>query len=786
MFVLGAVLALAPVTAFAQEDTDAPVDGSQEEPNRIVEIRVEGNRRVEAAAIQRALVQDQGSVFDPGKTSEDIRALWRLGYFSDVQLLVQRMPQGGVVYVVRIKERPAVRDVKLSGNDELSKDDFKETLDIKPNSILDVAAIRRNAQKIQEKYVDKGFFLAEVDWKLEELQETNQVDIVYLIREHSKVQVRQIDFIGNASIPGDELKGVMATKEADLLAFISGSGTYREEMFQRDLAMIQAAYYDRGFINVKVDKPLVTISPDKKDIFISIKVEEGEQYRIGKLDFSGDLVEAKEDLRKLMVSTEGELFNRSKLSKDILALTDVFYDQGYAYANINPVTQVDPDKKTIDLIFDAQKGRQVSIERIEVIGNTKTRDKVIRREMRVYEGELFSGTGLRRSQERVNALGFFETVEVTHKPGSSDDRVVVNVEVKEKATGTFQVGLGFSNVENFVFTAQVQQNNFLGWGQSLSASLQLSGLRNYVQISYFDPYFLDTQFILSADAYRVQADYLGFYRNSTGGNINFGRHLMEDVMVNLTYTLEFVDVEPGTDLDDDVSFANRFRSGRTSSLRVSATWDKRDNRLFPSKGHLLFGSVETAPSFLGGNFNFTRYTAYARNYFQLPFGFVFKTNATVGYIDELDPNNPVPISELYFVGGINSVRGYYLRSITPTMRVGSATRPDATVQEFNVGGNKQFILNAELEFPIFEKVGIRGVVFYDAGNAWGVDEQFFQDRQNKLPLGLYHSVGFGFRWFSPIGPLRFEWGIPLNPRADVPGVGKDEPVLFEFTIGNFF
>ncbi len=789
-FVLGAVLALGPVTAFAQllpvEESDAPVDVSAEEPHRILEVRVEGNRRVEAAAIQRALVQEKGGVFDPTKTAEDIKSLWRLGYFSDVQLLVQRMPQGGVAYVVRVKERPAVREVKLSGNDELSKDDFKETLDLKPNSILDVAAIRKNAQKIQEKYVDKGFFLAEVDWKLEELPETNQVDIVYLIREHSKVQVRRIDFLGNGTLSAEELKGVMATKEADLLSFISGSGTYREEMFQRDLAMIQAAYYDRGFINVKVDKPVVTISADKKDIYVSIKVEEGEQYRIGKLDFSGDLLESKESLARLMVSSEGELFNRSKLSKDILALTDVFYDQGYAYANINPVTQVDAEKKTIDLTFDAQKGRQVSIERIEITGNTKTRDKVIRREMRVYEGELFSGTGLRRSQERVNALGFFETVEVTHKPGSSDDSIVVNVDVKEKATGTFQVGLGFSNVENFVFTAQVQQNNFLGWGQALSASVQWSGLRRYFQLSYFDPYFLDTQFILSADAYNVQADYLGFFRNSTGGNINFGRHLMEDVMVNLTYTLEFVDVEPGSDIDEQMSFANRFRSGRTSSVRLSGTWDKRDNRLFPSKGHLLFGSVEFAPSFLGGNFNFTRYTAYARNYFQLPLGMVFKTNATVGYIDELDPNNPVPISELYFVGGINSVRGYFLRSLTPTTRVGRSTRPDAEITEFSIGGNKQFILNAELEFPIFEKVGIRGVVFYDAGNAWGAGERFFQDRQDNLPLGLYHSVGFGFRWFSPIGPLRFEWGIPLNPRADVPGVGRDEPILFEFTIGNFF
>jgi outer membrane protein insertion porin family len=221
-------------------------------------------------------------------------------------------------------------------------------------------------------------------------------------------------------------------------------------------------------------------------------------------------------------------------------------------------------------------------------------------------------------------------------------------------------------------------------------------------------------------------------------------------------------------------------------LRGSLTVDKRDNRLFPSKGYLLFGSVEFAPRELGGTFLFTRYTAYARRYWQLPFGFVFKVNGTIGYVSQLSSVQPLPISELYFVGGINTVRGYFLRSITPTKRVGTASTPEATIRDFPVGGDKQLILNAELEFPIFEKVGIRGVLFYDAGNAWATEERFFEDKEDRVPLGLFHSVGFGFRWFSPIGPLRFEWGIPLNPRTITPQTGPDQPVLFEFTIGNFF
>jgi outer membrane protein insertion porin family len=357
------------------------------------------------------------------------------------------------------------------------------------------------------------------------------------------------------------------------------------------------------------------------------------------------------------------------------------------------------------------------------------------------------------------------------------------VEVKEKATGTFQVGLGFSNVENFIFTAQVSQNNFLGWGQSVSASAQISSLRSLVQLSFFDPYFLDTNFLLSADFFRIDAQYVDFTRRSTGGSVSLGYQLVEDLLVNVGYSQEHVSVEAAPGFGG-VLLANRFLSGVTSSVRLSLTYDKRNNRLFPSKGFIHYGSVEYAPGFLAlgrSPFLFTRYTAYSRLYFPLPLGAVFKTNATIGYIQQLDPNRPLPISEFYYLGGINSVRGYLLRSISPTILAPRSGAPDAPIDQLNVGGNKQLILNLELEFPVFEKAGIRGVVFYDAGNAYAQNERFFQDTSNgQRPLGLYHSVGFGFRWFSPVGPLRFEWGIPLTKRPE------DQPILFEFTIGNFF
>ncbi len=784
------VALVAPATAHAQL-LDGPV---RDDADRIVEIRVEGNRRVEGPAVARALKQKVGDLFDATKTADDLRALWALKYFDDIQLLVQRTFTG-IAYVVRVTEKPAVRSISLSGNDELSKDDFKDVIDIKAFTILDLAAVKRNEKKIQEKYVEKGFFLAEVKGELKPLgTDGTEVELVFVINEHAKVMVKEIVFLGAEKVSPDEIKSVLSTQEGGYLSFLTSQGTYREEMFQRDLQIIQMAYFDRGFINIRVDKPVVSLSADKRFISITIRVEEGETYRVGKLDFSGDLLVGKDVLRLRMSSKETETFNRSLLARDIQAITDIYYDSGYAYANITPVTAVNAEEKTIDLTFDVQKGPQVYIERIDIVGNTKTRDKVIRRQLRVFEGELFSGTGMRRSKEKVTALGFFETVEVTHKPGSDGEHVVVQVEIKEKSTGTFQVGLGFSNVESFIFTAQVQQQNFLGWGQSVSASAQLSGLRSFFQLSYFDPYFFDTNYIFSIDAYRTQLDYFGFIRDAWGGTASLGYYLVQDEMsMSVGYTYENVRVEPGTGANA-ISLAGQFRSGQTSAMRLSWTWDKRNNRLFPSQGFLSFASVETAPFFLNTakadqQYNFNRYTAYQRVYFPLPFGAVFKMNLQFGYVQEHYPNDTsrqLPSSELYFLGGINTIRGYPLRQVAPSQLVGAATQPDAAITSLRVGGNKQVIFNAELEIPILEKVGIRGVLFYDAGNAFDRRANFFEVLPDdplanlNLPLGLLHSVGFGVRWFSPIGPLRFEWGIPLTRR---PG---DQAIQFEFTIGNSF
>ena len=355
-------------------------------------------------------------------------------------------------------------------------------------------------------------------------------------------------------------------------------------------------------------KPTIALSPDRTMLFLSIPIEEGEQYTVGKLDFSGELLGMRPFLPQLLQSTEGELFVRSKVGHDLFAVADFYKDMGYAYVNVNPVTKLDPKARTLGLTFDVQPGRKVFFERIEIQGNAKTRDKVIRRELRIYEGDLYSASAIKISKQRITALGFFETVEISTKKGSSDDRIVAVVEVKEKATGTFQVGAGFSSYENFILTAQISQNNFFGWGQTLSLQVQWSSLRQLGQIQFVEPYFLDTKWTFAFDLYANENLYSTFTRGAIGGSVTWGYELaglswflpglskLEDLRVFLTYTLERVRVTAAV---QDLLLYNRYRSGVTSAARLAVAWDRRDNRLFPTRGFYLSASARPGPALPG-------------------------------------------------------------------------------------------------------------------------------------------------------------------------------------------
>jgi outer membrane protein insertion porin family len=644
--------------------------------------------------------------------------------------------------------------------------------------------------------------MAEVSYELKR-NTPAEVDVWFRIRENAKVEVRRVNFVGNHAISDAELRDVIVTREGSLLSILTSAGTYREDAFQRDLLLIQAHYWDHGYVQVKVGSPLVELSPDKQSMYITISIDEGPQYTLGKVDVTGDLLESKEFFLSRVSVKPGEIFNRSKLSDDLQRLTDFYKDKGYAYVNASPATPINEKARTVDVIFEIQKGDLVHFDRINIRGNTKTRDKVIRRELRIIEGEPYNQSLLDYSKKRVTALGFFEKVDISTKRGSSDDRMDVNVEVSERPTGTFQIGAGFSSVENFIAQAQISQNNLLGRGTSLTLQAQLSSLRQLFLLQYQDIYFLDTNWTFGFNLFKQDRYLFSFVRRSKGASLTWGYLLAEDLRLLLTYTLEDVSVSTsgfstlfsGAAIQPVSvgSIANLLRSGITSSGRALLSYDSRDNRMFPTRGWYNTLSGEVADSYppLFSENVFTRYEGVARYYYPIWGPFVLRMQGQVGLIASRDDKG-VPIFERYFVGGIYDVRGFSPRSLGPVIRALSAQSQDSSLRQFLVGGNMQVIGNAEVEFPIFDKVGIRGVVFTDFGNAFNLEKQYCalapsdvdaskNPCKNPLDLDAYRaSWGFGFRWFSPIGPLRFEWGIPFKT---LPG---EQPIVFEFTIGNFF
>lgn len=582
-------------------------------------IEVDGNRRVETEAIRRNIRQREGELLSLDQVSRDIRAIYALGFFNDVQAdLVER--DGDTVLIYRVTEKPSVLRIVFEGNDEIDDDDIKEVVNLRPFQQLDVNAINANKEKIEELYAEKGYFLTDVTPEIRpEPDNPDEVEVAFVIDEHAKIQVKQVTFLGNNAISSDQLSNIMETRPGGYLSFLTGFGTFKEASFEADLTRIQAFYYDKGYVDVKVSPPQVRLSRDKKYLFVTIGIDEGEQHFIEDVDIQGDaqdFIRPKEELMSKVSLKPDDVFSYGKMREDITALADLYKDDGYAYANISPIPRVDKTTHRVKLVYDIQKGQKVYFGRIEMSGNSKTRDKVLRRELVFSEGELYSSTAIKRSRARVQRLGFFETVDITTRQSKERNVLDVLVTVSERPTGTFQVGAGFSSVENFIATAQISQNNLFGRGQSLSLQATLSSIRTLFSLRFSEPYLFDSFWQFSFDVFDFEFIFNDFTRSSTGGNLTFGYPLTRlkwfeeldertswDIgvlSVNGTYKLEQVSVSAGGRTGGSNARISRlFSGGRTSSVRGSVFWDRRNNRLFPSSGFLQTGSVELADEYTG-------------------------------------------------------------------------------------------------------------------------------------------------------------------------------------------
>jgi outer membrane protein insertion porin family len=778
---------------------------------KIVDIQVEGAHRVSKSDILMTIKTKKGTLFSASKIKEDIHALYDLGLFDDIAV-EKTETEEGLVLTYTVLENPSIKEVKIVGNKKIKQSKIKEVMDVKAGQVLNIPGVRKNVDKIKDLYLEKGYFIAEVDWKLEAL-ENQQVNLIFTIKEHEKVKIRKISFSGNSALKDKDLKKVMQTQQENLFSFIGGAGTFKPDELEQDLMMITAYYYDKGYLSAKVGEPIIEFAADHSTIDITIPITEGPRFKVGSVKVieyndEGNEIEplgGRKTIMGLVKTRPGEWFSRTRVGLDLERLTNHYKNRGYANVNVDPKWKPREDSlknPVVDLSYYIQRGEIATIGRIIIQGNEKTRDKVIRREILIDEGDTYNQALIDRSKARVTALGYFESVDMSTKQGEEPNQIDIVFEVKERPTGTFQIGAGLSSVENFIFTAQITQENFLGRGQSFSLSAQLSQLRQLFNFSFYEPYFFDSNWFFSFGIYSTMWDYWDFRKKAHGGNVSFGYPILRDLRVSLGYGLEYVDVTTSSSLSllgtrtsgifQQLPLANLFNDGWTSSLTLRISYDTRNNRLFPSKGTYNSASIEWASPYLGSQNVFIRYSVISRWYFPLGKGFVLKFNGEWGLVVSPEPEG-VPIHERYLIGGIYDVRGYRPRTIGPRLSLPNTLDPNAAPDPrgVNIGGNMMVLLQAEIEFPIVEMIGIRGVVFFDAGNSFNVEQQYCQfspsgdmakfiDPCNMNPIYLRMSAGFGFRWFSPIGPLRFEWGFPIQRFP------WEESVVFEFTIGNPF
>lgn len=796
-----------------------PSEAESAKGKRIGEVRIVGNRRISKEQIRTWLKWMRvGKPFNPRGMTRDVRELWDQGFFEDIEVDLSQTQDEARLRIL-VKERPSVREVTFTGNKEVDDEDLGEIVsqEVKVGQIINHAAVRRAIQKIRDKYAEDGYFLAEAHYEVQP-RKNNEVIVKFTVKEHEKVTVRRVTFIGNNSVASGELRDLMITGQMGFFSFGSG-GPFRQDAFERDVLVISSHYYDKGFMSVRVAAPRVMLTPDRSGIDIVLTIDEGPRYRVRRLsvtevDEDGREIEplgGRRALREKIRSRPGEYLNRAELVKDISSIQTMYRDQGYANVDAPPQIQPYPDIDKVDVIIRIKRGEPVKFGRIEIRGNTKTRDKVIRREMNIAEGQLFSETGLESSRRRIASLGYFERVDVSTEQTKDSQVINVNVEVTEKPTGTFQIGAGFSSIESFIATAQVQQANLFGRGQSLALLAQLSGLRQLIDIRFVEPYFLDTNFSAQINLFDQLRVYNQFALDSTGGSVSIGYPIVQPTLnASLTYTLKsdvvdtrttstFFGTASAVSVFQRLPIANLFNDGITSSLRPALTYDARNNRLFPTEGVYLQGSTEIAVDAIGSENEFIRHKLTGRFYYPITENVVIKFNSEAGLVTS--PNSAgVPLFARFFLGGIFDLRGYRLRTVGPRLPLKSTLDENAPpiANGANIGGNLSYYQNLEFEFPIIQAVGLRGVIFTDLGNTWNLEEVYCQaapGAQFEVTdpcfeasdlFNVRTSWGFGLRWFSPLGPLRFEWGFPLDRLGGTSLLAQEDPVVFEFNVGTGF
>ncbi len=744
----------------------------------VTEIVIKGNKKISSDAVKAKLLQKSGVAYDASLVRKDIKNIFDLGYFDNVDVYREDFSKNSIKLVYELKEKPIISSIVFEGNSEIEVEDLNKNISIKPYNVLNIAEIKKSKQQLLKYYEEKGFYLATIKEELRDAPpdpdaETTDkyLELVFKISENSKIRVDKIIFLGNKVIHDEEIKAVMETKEKGPFSFMSGSGSYKENSVDIDRERIAFYYTTRGYPHAQVAGPITHVTPDKKWIYLTYTIDEGQKYDFSEVKFkTDDVLYTEEELREKLVIEPGDLYNSMKVRQQIITYQNLYGDKGYAFTNVVPVPEYDEDEKRVNFLFEIDKGRKAYFGKFKITGNAKTREKVIRRELRINEGELYNNSSKELSREKIMSLGYFDEVNFTqyvpkNPDGSSAQDVLnIDIEVKEKSsTGQFMVSAGYSTYEGFVTMLQVQENNFLGYGQTVTLRASLSKISKLYYLSFYDPYFLNSNWGWGLDLYRESREAIAYETIRTGFDTRFSYPLTDFVRIYFMYKLE----ESKTKWIESLSniFNPKVENGATSSITTTLENDSRNDRLNPTRG--LYNALSSETAGIGGHKRFVKTIFDNRFYQGFYFNTVFRARLLFGNVFGYG-GKELPYSERFLMGGIDNLRGYDYLSLGPQVK-------DSNGVYYAVGGKNEILATAELEFPIVSSAGIRGVVFLDAGNAF---DNFTHGLSTDMPLR--YNWGAGVRWNSPMGPLRFEWGVPI---ARKPGESR---TVFQFMIGPSF
>lgn len=725
---------------------------------QIASIKVEGNSRIDSGAILRRAGSMIGDRYSPEQLREDIKNIFKMGYFKDVEVSATNTPKGKAI-VFKVVEKDVIGKVLLTGNKELKDKDIRAVVTVTANSIINNREIKKSIASIKKLYREKGFYNTVVTAHITK-PHAGRVIVDFKIKEGNKVYIKEINFSGNKHFSAGQLKKVIETSERGFFSWFTDTGVLKRDIVEQDVARIAAFYHNNGFIDARVSEPI--IRQKGKWLYITFDIFEGDRYKVGYLRITGDLITSGKKLLAMTSLLKQKFFSRKVLRDDIMTLSDYYADKGYAFAEITPYIKKNEAGKTVTVTIDIKKHQLVYVNRIIIKGNTRTRDKVIRREIQLKEGGIFNAQALKESNQRLQRLGFFENVSITPEQTGTDSLMNIVVDVKEKPTGSFSIGAGYSSVDKFMLMGEISQNNFLGRGQRLSLQADISGITKRYNLQFAEPHLNDSDLSFGLDVYNWDHEYDDYTKNSKGFDFKFGYPVWKKWRANWSYGYDNSNLT-------DINYANvaqeildSLNIKITSYVTLGFSRDTRNRNINPTDGSLQLIETKYAGGPLGGDSYFTKVQGSSSWFFPFLLHTTLHLKGTVGYVTR-NSGGSLPVYEKFYLGGIDTIRGFKNGQISPI---------DPKTGD-RIGGDKMWYVNEEIIFPLVPDAGLNGVVFLDFGNVYDIGQSW--DFSN-----IKRSVGLGVRWLSPLGPLRLEWGYNLHP------VNDEDQSNWDFSIGGVF